>query len=89
MFEVIVKFFSTFGLVIIIFVIVGRFIASSIKISDASIGDIILDLFDAFSGNQNFDAFNPIGKTYIAVFMYMFKCMFLSLLCAMIVRKSM
>jgi hypothetical protein len=45
-----VKFFSTFGLIILIFLFLGRFLSSELKFESASFFEIILDLFNAFNG---------------------------------------
>lgn len=45
------KFFSTFGILIIMFVFIGRFLSSEIKTESSSYLEIILDLFNALNGN--------------------------------------
>lgn len=44
------KFFSTFGLIILIFVFIGRFLSTELKYHSATFYEIILDLFNAFNG---------------------------------------
>jgi len=83
-----VKFFSTFGLIILIFVFIGRFLSTELKFESATFYEIILDLFNAFNGNQDFEVFKmPVGQSYIAIFMYLFKVLFMSLLAAMFINK--
>jgi hypothetical protein len=84
----ILKFFMTFGIIIVMFVFIGRFLSSEIKEESSSYLEIVLDLFNALNGNQEFNNFTlPIGQTYIAVFMYIFKVLFMSLLAAMFINK--
>jgi hypothetical protein len=45
------KFFSTFGILIVMFVFIGRFLSSEIKEESSSYLQIILDLFNALNGN--------------------------------------
>lgn len=82
------KFFSTFGLIILIFVFIGRFLSTELKYHSATFYEIILDLFNAFNGQLDIQAFRmPVGQTYIATFMYLFKVLFMSLLAAMFINK--
>jgi hypothetical protein len=46
-----IKFFATFGLIIGIFLIIGRMLLHEIKIDKFY---IFIDLFDAMNGNQDF-----------------------------------
>lgn len=56
------KFFLTFGMIILLFVFVGRFLSAEIKYETSTFYEIILDLFTAFIGNQDFSEFTtPIG----------------------------
>lgn len=82
------KFFSTFGLVILIFIFLGRFLSTEILFADASFYEIILGLFNALNGNQDFNSYTtPVGQSYIAVFMFVFKILLMSLLAAMFINK--
>jgi hypothetical protein len=63
-------------------------LSSELKMETASFFVIFLDLFNAFNGNMNAEEFTmPIGQTYIAIFMYMFKVLLMSLLAAMFINK--
>ena len=56
------RFFSTFGLIIGLFLLIGRMLSSELKMETASFFVIFLDLFNAFNGNMNSDEFTvPIG----------------------------
>jgi hypothetical protein len=56
------KFFATFGLGIMLFLILGRILGIEIKPEHATYYEVFLDLFDAFNGNQNFMEFiKPAG----------------------------
>jgi len=47
-----------------------------------------LDLFNAFNGKMEFGQFKmPIGQTFIAIFMFLFKVIFLALLAAMFINR--
>lgn len=82
------RFFSTFGLIIGLFLLIGRMLSSELKMETASFFVIFLDLFNAFNGNMNAEEFTmPIGQSYIAIFMYMFKVLLMSLLAAMFINK--
>jgi len=48
------KFFSTFGLIIGLFLLIGRLLSTELKQEPASFFEMFLDLFDAFNGNQDF-----------------------------------
>lgn len=62
--------------------------STELKFKSATFFEIILDLFNAFNGNQDFAAFKmPVGQTYIAIFMYLFKVLLMSLLAAMFINK--
>jgi len=80
-----IKFFLTFSLVIIVFLLVGRLLLYELKKDKFY---IFTDLFDAINGNQDFDDFTkPVGQVYIAGFMYIFRVLFISLLGAMFINK--
>lgn len=83
-----IRFFATFGLIIVSFLLVGRMLGSELKYENATFWEVFMDLFNAFNGNQNFADFKmPIGQSYIAVFMYIFKVLLMSLLAAMFINK--
>ena len=82
------RFFATFGLIIGLFILVGRMLGNELKNEPASFFVVFLDLFNAFNGNMNFGEFKmPIGQTYIGIFMFLFKIMLLSLLAAMFINR--
>jgi hypothetical protein len=57
-----IRFFATFGLIIVLFLLVGRMLSSELKEQHASFFQAFLDLFNAFNGNQEFDEFlEPTG----------------------------
>ena len=47
------RFFSTFGLIIGLFLLIGRMLGSELKYAHASFFEVFLDLFNAFNGNMN------------------------------------
>ena len=82
------RFFMTFGLIIGLFMLIGRMLGSELKNEHASFFTVFLDLFNAFNGNMNSEAYKiPIGQTYIAIFMYLFKILLMSLLAAMFINR--
>jgi hypothetical protein len=44
------KFITTFGLMIVIFIIVGRLLNAEFKTEESSIFQIVLDIFDGLNG---------------------------------------
>lgn len=82
------KFFLTFGLIIVVFLLLGRMLSTEFKYTPASFFDAFLDLFNAFNGNIIFKSWTfPIGEIYIVIFMYMFKILLMSLLAAMFINR--
>jgi hypothetical protein len=82
------RFFLTFGLVIIVFLLLGRMLSTEFKFTPASFFEAFLDLFNAFNGNIDFTLWTtPIGQIYIVIFMYMFKILLMSLLAAMFINR--
>jgi len=82
------KFLITFGLVIVMFVVVGRQLNSEFKNEESSLLKIFLDIFDGLNGRQNYDTYQqPQGKLFITVFVFMFNILFLSFLVAMFINR--
>lgn len=82
------RFFLTFGLVILVFLLLGRMLSTEFKFNPASFFEAFLDLFNAFNGNIDFTLWTtPIGQIYIVIFMYMFKILLMSLLAAMFINR--
>ena len=56
------RFFATFGLIIGLFLLLGRMLSSELKYQHLSFFEAFLDLFNAFNGNISFETFTvPIG----------------------------
>jgi len=82
------RFFLTFGLVIIVFLLLGRMLSSEFKYIPSSFFEAFIDLFNAFNGNIDFTLWTtPIGQIYIVIFMYIFKILLMSLLAAMFINR--
>jgi hypothetical protein len=82
------RFFSTFGLIIGLFLLIGRMLSEEFKFERAYFWQAFLDLFNAFNGNQEFANYTmPTGQIYIGVFMFLFKILLLSLLAAMFINR--
>jgi hypothetical protein len=82
------RFFLTFGLVIVVFLLLGRMLSSEFKYVPASFFEAFLDLFNAFNGSIDFTLWTtPIGQIYIVIFMYIFKILLMSLLAAMFINR--
>ena len=82
------KFMITFGLLIGLFIIVGMQLTKELKRNESSVFQIVLDIFDAFNGKQDFDDFTfPEGQTFITFFVYIFNILLLSFLVAMFINK--
>lgn len=83
-----VRFFATFGLIIFLFLLLGRMLSSELKYEHVSFFEAFLDLFNAFNGQLDFNQFTiPIGQIYIGMFMYLFKVLLMSLLAAMFINR--
>lgn len=82
------RFLCTFGLVILMFWLMGRMLGADFKITESSFFEVFLDLFNAINGNPLFIKFKiPTGQVYIAAFMYIFKVLLMSLLASMFINK--
>lgn len=83
------RFFATFGLIIGLFLLLGRMLSSEVKIKNSkSFWENFLDLFNAFNGIVDFENFTlPLGSIYIGSFMYIFKILLMSLLAAMFINR--
>lgn len=82
------RFFGTFGLVILMFWLIGRILGADFKVTDSSFFEVFLDLFNAINGNPLFEKYKiPVGQIYIAIFMYIFKVLLMSLLASMFINK--
>ena len=82
------KFFTTFGLIIILFTVLGTILGVELRGTGLTFLEAFIDLFLALNGKQEFALFTyPFGKIYIGSFMYMFKILFLSLLSSMIINR--
>jgi len=56
------RFFLTFGLVILVFLLLGRMLSTEFKYEPASFFEAFLDLFNAFNGNIDFTLWTtPVG----------------------------
>lgn len=83
-----VRFFSTFGLIIILFLFIGRFLNNEVTLKLNNYWDMFLNIFNAFNGKPNFEVFRvPFGQIYIGVFLFIFKILLMSLLAAMFINK--
>ena len=57
-----IRFFATFGLIIGLFLLIGRMLSSELKYENVSFFEAFLDLFNAFNGTIDFESFKmPIG----------------------------
>ena len=83
------RFFVTFGLLIGLFLLIGRILNQQLQSKiEGSYWTVFLTLFNAFNGKPEFEKFDmPIGQIYIGVFMFMFKVLFVSLLAAMFINR--
>ena len=51
------RFFLTFGLIIGLFILIGRMLGNELKDENAPFFIVFLDLFNAFNGNMHFGEF--------------------------------
>tara|TARA_B110000285_G_C14864127_1_gene485988 strand:+ start:68 stop:700 length:633 start_codon:yes stop_codon:yes gene_type:complete len=83
-----IRFFITFGLVIMVFLLLGRMLSNEFKYDPSSFSQAAIDIFNAFNGNIEFKLWtSPIGECYITIFMYLFKILLSSLLAAMFINR--
>lgn len=50
----IAKFFCTFGILILVFILLGRLLSSDLKYIHLPLKDVILDLFKALNGTDDY-----------------------------------
>ena len=87
-FKELMMFFATFGLFIVIFWVVGRFLGYEIKKKGATFWTVFVSLFNTFVGKPDFTIYTfPVGSIYILLFLVIFKVLLLSLLVAMYINK--
>lgn len=83
-----VRFFTTFGLIIMLFLLIGRFLSTELQNQITSYWFVFLGLFDAFNGKPYFNNYSrPSGQIYIGVFLFVFKILLVSLLAAMFINR--
>lgn len=67
------RYFVTFGTYFVYAIIIGTMIGLDLKVTKFDFYNLFLDLFQAYTSQQNFDIFKyPVGKIYIAVFVFLF-----------------
>lgn len=85
-----VRFFSTFGIIIVIYLVIGQLLGRyvAIDVEESSYWNNFHNLFNAMNGSPEFTIFtNPDGQFYILSFLMIFRIMLLSLLVAMYINK--
>lgn len=87
-------FFITFGSLIVLFIIFGRFLEMEILTNEDGLDKeneyfrMFLDLLNTFVGKPSFESFVfPFGSIFNMVFLLLFKVILLSLLTAMIINR--
>ena len=87
-------FFTTFGILIALFIIVCRFLAEEILLYGTSVDEevpyfrVFLRLFNTFVGKPTFIRYVfPFGSSFNTLFLVIFKMMLLPLLTAMIINR--
>ena len=82
------KYFSTFGALFFIFLVVLRLCHIFLKVQIQSLYDTFLDIFDAFIGNTRIYEYNyPEGQFFIIIFALLSQVFLLSFLLAMFVLR--
>jgi len=56
-----VRFFTTFGVIILLFLLIGRFLSEQLQEKIVSYWQMFLELFDAFNGKPYFSNFTVAG----------------------------
>jgi len=78
------KFFTAFTLPLIAFVIITLFNSSEFTANNLEPFDILLQLFSAFTGEQQFGEFNKyFGQSYLVIFILVYFILLLNLMIAM------
>ena len=87
-------FFTTFGMMIALFILVGRFLVGEILLSGTRVDEehayyrVFLRLLVTFMGKPDFFRYTfPFGSSFNTVFLLIFKVILLSLLTAMIINR--
>jgi hypothetical protein len=79
-----IKFFTAFTLPLIAFVVITLFNSAEFTAQTLNAFDIFLQLFSAFTGEQQFGEFNKyFGQSYIVIFIMVYFILLLNLLIAM------
>lgn len=85
------RFFTTFVLVIFAFLVAGRLLGDELMPSQfpepVSYIHMIRSLFTAFVGQPDTNNYATFGKFYITCFMFIFKVLLLSLLASMFINR--
>ena len=82
------RFFTTFGIFIVLFIVVARLLNSKIYIHEESFYEITLYMFDGFNSNMDNDEYtSPHGKLFIIIFVILFNVILVSVLVGMFVNK--
>lgn len=82
------KFIVTFGLLFLGFIFIGYSLKTEFLIKDTNLWSIILNIFDALTGNQKFKEYtSPEGLLFITLFVYVSNVMLISFLISMYINR--
>mgnify|MGYP006092092429 CR=1 FL=1 len=81
------KWLLTFGLLIILFILLGRQLNEILKKEKSSFFEVFQDIFDGLNGQQNFDDYTKEGTIFITLFVFIFNILLLSFLVAMFINR--
>ena len=81
------KFLVTFGLILILFLIIARQLNSELKVDSSNMWSIICDIFDGLNGKQDFKRFTNEGMLFNVIFVYLFNILFINVLVAMFINR--
>lgn len=82
------KFLFTFGLLMLLFILLGKQLNEILKKETGTFFQVFQDIFDGLNGMQKFENYrNPQGTVFITLFVFLFNILLLSFLVAMFINR--
>lgn len=82
------KFFATFGLFLLITLVIGIILKDKFRVVQNTNFEFMLDIFSSFNGIVEFYNFTaPVGQSFMAVLLYAVKVLLISLLASMFINR--
>ena len=81
------KWLLTFGLMLVLFILLGRQLNEILKKEKPSFFKVFQDIFDGLNGQQKFEQYTQEGTVFITLFVFLFNILLLSFLVAMFINR--